>query len=54
MRKGVYHYEYMYEGENFNETSLPEKDDFYSNLSMEYLINEDYIHAKGIPKEIKN
>ena len=25
-------YEYM---ERFNETSLPEKDDFYSNLNME-------------------
>ena len=35
MRKGVYSYEYMDDWENFNETLLPEKADFYSHLNME-------------------
>ena len=34
-RKDVYPYEYMDDWENFNETSLPEKQDFYSFLNME-------------------
>ena len=28
LRKGVYAYEYVYEWEKFNETSLPEKEEF--------------------------
>ena len=35
LRKGVYPYEYMDSLEKFNETSLPSKKDFYSNLNME-------------------
>ena len=31
LRKGVYPYEYMDDWEKFNETSLPEKEDFYSH-----------------------
>ena len=34
MRKGVSPYEYVDEWVKFNETSLPEKEDFYSNLTM--------------------
>ena len=34
-RQGVYPYEYMDSWEKFNETSLPTKEDFYSNLNME-------------------
>ena len=30
-RKGVYLYEYVYDWEKLNETSLPEKEDFYSH-----------------------
>ena len=30
----------------FNETSLPEKQDFYSNLNIEYITDGDYKHAK--------
>ena len=32
--KGAYPYEYMDDWEKFNETSLPEKEDFYSHLNM--------------------
>ena len=31
LRKGVYPYNCMDEWEKFNETSLPEKEEFYSN-----------------------
>ena len=34
LRKGVYPYEYMDEWEKFNETSLLEKEYFYSKLNM--------------------
>ena len=33
LRKSVYLYEYMDDWENFDETSLPEKGDFYSHLN---------------------
>ena len=35
LRKGVHPYEYMDNWERFNETSLPSKESFYSNLNME-------------------
>ena len=34
LREGVYPYEYMDEREKFNETALPGKDNFYSNLDI--------------------
>ena len=34
LRKGVYPYEYMDSWQRFNETSLPDKEVFYSNLNM--------------------
>ena len=43
--------------EKFNETSLPEKENFYSHLNMEDIITDaDYAHAKNFCKdfEIKN
>ena len=50
LKKGVYPYEYMDEWENFNETSLPEKEEFYSKLNMEDITDADYIHAKRVCK----
>ena len=52
----VYPYEYMDDWEKFNETSLPEKEDFYSHLNMEDITDADYAHAKRVCKdfEIKN
>ena len=56
MQKGVYPYEYMDDWEKFNETSLPEKEGFYSHLNMEDTTDTDYAHAKKVCKdfEIKN
>ena len=42
--------------EKFNETTLPEKEHFYSHLNMEDITDADYAHAKRVCKdfEIKN
>ena len=55
LRKGVYPYAYMDGWEKFNETTLPEKEEGYSNLNMEYT-DADYMHAKRVCEdfEIKN
>ena len=45
LRKGIYPYEYMGSWERFNETSLPDKEAFYSNLNMEDITDVDYMHA---------
>ena len=37
LKKGVYLYKYMDSWRRFDETLLPEKEDFYSNLNMETL-----------------
>ena len=56
LQKGVFRYEYMDDCEKFNETSLPEKEDFYSHLNMKDITDADYAHAKTVRKdfEIKN
>ena len=46
--KGVYPNEYKDDWENFNETTLPEKEDFYSNLKVEEITDADYIHIKRL------
>ena len=38
----------MDDWEKFSETSLPEKDDFYSHLNMEDFADADYTHAKKV------
>ena len=42
LRKGVYPYECMDNWERFDETSLPNKESFYSNLNMENTDDIDY------------
>ena len=56
LRKGVYPYGYMDDWEKFNETTLPEKEQFHSNLNMEEIIDADFMHGKRVRKdfEIKN
>ena len=44
LRKGVYPYEYMDNWERFDETLLPNKEAFYSNLNMKDITNTDYRH----------
>ena len=53
LQKGVYPYEYMDDWEKFNETSLPEKEDFYSHLNMEDITDADYAHPKTVCKELE-
>ena len=52
LRKGVYPYEYMDSWQRFDET-LPDKEAFYSNLSMEDITDTDYIHANKVFKKFK-
>ena len=56
LRKVAYPYDKMDNWEKFNEITLPEKEDFYSNLTMEGITDAYYINAKGLCKdfEIKN
>ena len=49
--KAIYHYEYINDGEKFNEASLPEKEDFYSHLNKEDIADADYVHAKRVYKD---
>ena len=53
LRKGVYPYEYMDNWERFNETSLPNKESFYSNFNMENIEDIDYRHGNNVFKIFK-
>ena len=53
LRKGVYPYEYMDSWERFNETSLPDKKAFYSELNLEDITDKDYEHAQKVFKDLK-
>ena len=53
LRKGVYPYEYMDSWEKFNETSLPAKKDFYSELTLEDIRDKEYEHAQKVFKEYR-
>ena len=37
----------------FNETSLPEKEDFYSHSNMEDVTDADYAHTKRTCKDFE-
>ena len=54
LRKGVYPYEYMDSWERFDETSLPDKESFYSSLNIENIRDVDYRHAKRVFKNKNN
>ena len=53
LRKGVYPYEYIDSWEKFDETSLPNTENFYSCLNMEDITDIDYKHAKRVFREFK-
>ena len=44
----VYPYEYIDDWEKFNETSLLEKEDFYSHLYMKDITDVDYACKKSL------
>ena len=48
LRKDVYPYEYMDSWQRFDETSLPDKEDFHGNLNMEDITGVDYRHKKTV------
>ena len=43
----------MDDWEKFNETTLPEKREFYSNLNREEITDADYMHGKKVCKDFK-
>ena len=53
LRKGVYPYEYMDNWGRFDETSLPDKESFYSSLNMENIGDTDYRHGNNVFKKFK-
>ena len=53
-RKGVYPYEYTDSWQRFDETSLPDKEAFYSNLNMEDITDVDYRHGKTVFEDLIN
>ena len=48
LRKGVYPYEDMDNRENFDETTIPPKEAFYSKLNLEGVSDADYAHAQKV------
>ena len=48
--KCIYPCEYMDCWERFDETPLPDKESFYSNLNLENITDVDYRHAKRVFK----
>ena len=53
LRKGIYPYEYIDSWERFDETSLSDKEAFYSSLNMEGITSVNYRHARRAYKEFK-
>ena len=51
LRKCVYPYKYIWE--RFDETSLPNKESFYSNLNMENIDDIDYRHGNNVFKRFR-
>ena len=54
LRKGVYPYEYKDNWERFDETSLPDKESFYSSLNMENINDIDHRHGNNEFKNFKS
>ena len=46
LRKGICPHEYINDWEKLNETTLTEKEEFYSNLNMEDITDAYYMNAK--------
>ena len=50
LRKGVF---FIDDWEKFSETLLPEKENFYSHLNMEYITDTDCVHTHTKKKKVK-
>ena len=48
LRNGAYPYQYMDSWERFNETQLPPKKAFYSELNLEDITDKGYNHAQKL------
>ena len=53
LKKVVYPYECMDNWKRFDETALPNKEAFYSELNLEDITDEDYTHAQEVFEEFK-
>ena len=53
-RKSDYPYEYIDIWKGFDETSLPDKEAFYSGLNMKDITDVDHRHAKRVFKKLDN
>ena len=47
-QKGVYPYDFMDSFEKFNQTELPNKDQFYSILNGQHITDDEYDHANKV------
>ena len=52
-QKGVYPYDFMDSFEKFDQTELPTKDQFYSILNNQHIMDDEYDHAKKVWKTFK-
>ena len=53
LRKVVNPNQYMDDWEHFNETKIPEKGEFYSNLNTEDITDADHMNAKRVCKNFE-
>ena len=51
-RKGIYPYEYMDSWKKFEDTSLPQKNAFYSRLNRKGISDQDHEHAQQVCNRI--
>ena len=48
LRRGVYSYEYMDSWERSNETSIPDKKAFHSELNLKDITDKNYAHVQKV------
>ena len=53
IRKGVYPYTYMDSFKRFEETELPLKNDYYNDLTLKHISDEDYTFAQSLFETFK-
>ena len=53
LQRDVYPYEYIDDWEKFSETSILEKEDWYSHLNMEFITDADYARTKRLCKDFE-